>query len=79
MRKKWNLLGACSFMISLLIFVFTFCLYHYLGPEGKIVFGAFRDEPVKPFVTFLFGIWGVTFLFASVMSFLIGKIFYSEK
>ena len=77
MRKKWNILGMCSFVISLAIFVFTYFLYHYLGLDG---FGTiYQPTPVKPFVTLLFGIWGVTFLFSSVMSLLVGIVFHSKK
>ena len=78
MRKKWNRLAVCSFAIALVIFVFTYFLYHYFGPDGS--FGSvYQETPVKPFVTLLFGIWGVTFLFSSVTSFLVGQIFYTEN
>jgi hypothetical protein len=43
------------------------------------VFSAqWQPEPGKPFITLLFGIWGVTFLFASVMSLLVSWIFYPK-
>lgn len=77
-KKKWYTLGSWSFIISVAIFTFTYFMFHYLGPDGS--FGhLYQEEPVKPFVTLLFGIWGVTFLFASVMSFLVGKIFFSDE
>ena len=78
MRKKFTVLGICMFIIALAIFVFTYCLYHYLGVDGRFT-DVFSATPAKPFVTLLFGIWGVTFLFASVMSFLVGIIFFSNK
>ena len=78
MKKKCNILAVCSFLIALAMFAFTFYLYHYIGPDGS--FGnVYQTEPVKPMVTYLFGVWGVTFLFAAVMSFLIGQIFFSPK
>ena len=78
MKKKFNRLSLVSFILALVIFGFTFALYHYMGPDGNFC-NIWREEPVKPFVTFLFGIWGVTFLFGSVISLVIGNIFFSEK
>ena len=78
MRKKCNILALCSFVLALAIFTLSFYLYHYLLPDGSFT-TIFQTEPCKPFVTLLFGIWGVTFLFASVMSLLIGRIFFKEK
>ena len=78
MRKKCNTLAIWSFILALCIFIFSYVLYHHTLPGG--VFTAeFQSQPGKPFVTLLFGIWGVTFLFASVMSWLIGRIFFKEK
>lgn len=78
MKKKFNRLSLVSFILALTVFAFTFALYHYMGPEGSFC-NEWREEPVKPFVTLLFGIWGVTFLFSSVISLVIGNIFFSEN
>ena len=78
MRKKCNILSLCSFLLALGIFVISYILYHYMLPDGSFT-TVFQTTPGKPWVTFLFGIWGVTFLFASVMSLLIGCIFFKEK
>lgn len=78
MRKKCNILAVCSFLTALAIFVFTYFLYHYLSPEG-IFTPVLQETPVKPFITLLFGIWGVCFLFAGVMSLLIGRIFFPKE
>ena len=78
MKKKLSLLSLVCFVLSLVIFVWTFYIYHHLTAD--FVFSAqWQPEPGKPFITLLFGIWGVTFLFASVMSLLIGRIFFPEK
>lgn len=75
MRKKCFWMAAVSFALALLIYGFTFYLYHYLGPDGS--FGTvWQNEPVKPLVTLYFGIWGVMHQFAAVTSFLIGVIFF---
>lgn len=78
MRKKCNILGVCSFVIALAIFVFTYYLYHHLSPESSFT-AVYQTEPVKPFITLLFGIWGVTFLFASVFCPLVGLVFFRKK
>lgn len=78
MRKKCNILALCSFALALAIYVLTYFLYHHLSPDG-IFTAVFRETPEKPFITLLFGIWGVTFHFAGVMSLLIGKIFFSKE
>lgn len=77
MRKKCFILSICSFLIALAIYAFTFYLFHYMGPEGCFV-KEFQITMNKPFVTLLFGVWGTCFLFASVMSFVIGLIFFGK-
>ena len=77
MKKKCHVLAICSFALALGIFLFSYMLYHYLTPDG---FTAIRQAtPAKPMVTWLFAIWGVHFLFAGVMSLLVGQIFFKEK
>jgi hypothetical protein len=77
MKKKLSLLSLVCFVLSLAIFVWTFYIYHHLTAD--FVFSAqWQLEPGKPFITLLFGIWGVTFLFASVMSLLVSWIFYPK-
>lgn len=78
MKKKLRLLSLCCLALALLIFVFSFFLYHYLGPEGCFT-PVKQSIPEKPLVTLLFSIWGVHFLFASVMCALINLIFFPEK
>ena len=78
MRKKFNKLAICSFVIALAIFAFTYLLYHYGAPEGGFS-PVFRVESAKPMVTWLFAIWGTQFLFAAVISPVIGRIFFKEK
>ena len=78
MRKKCKLLALCSFLLALAIFVLTFYLFHHLLPDGSFT-AEYQTQSSKPFITLLFGIWGVTFLFASVMSLLVGRIFFKGK
>ena len=78
MRKKFNRLALWSFLISLAIFIFSYILYHYTLPDGGFT-AICQAEPGKPMVTWLFAIWGTHFLFASVISLVIGRIFFKEK
>jgi len=78
MRKKCNKLALWSFAIAFATYVFTYCLFHYLGPNGIFVH-VYHETAVKPFVTLLFGILGVMFHFAGTICLLIGKIFFSEE
>ena len=78
MRKKCFILSAASLALALAIYAFTYCLYHYLSADGS--FGAvFHEEPVKPLVTFYFGLWGVMHQFAAFTALLVGLIFGGKK
>ena len=78
MRRKCNILAIWSFVLALAIFVFSYILYHYTLPGGGFT-AAWQPEPGKPMVTWLFAIWGVMFLFAGVMSLLVGHIFFPKE
>ena len=78
MRKKCNRLALWSFLLALAIFVLSYILYHYTLPSGAFTLIR-QPEPGKPMITLLFAIWGVLFLFGSVMNLLVGKIFFSDK
>ena len=77
MKKKCNILAVCSFALALAIFIFSYILYHHLDLNGFTL--VFQPEPAKPMVTWLFAIWGTHFLFAGVMSLLVGHIFFRGK
>ena len=78
MRKKLFTLSICTFLIALAIFLFSFFMYHYMDSNG-IWSTTWSPTPGKPYVTLLFAIWGVTFLFSSVMSALSAIIFFPKK
>ena len=78
MKKKLLRLSFWTFILALAIFVWTFFLFHYVTPEGTFS-SVWQAEAQKPLVTLLFGIWGVMFLFSSVMSLLVAGIFYPGK
>ena len=78
MKKKFNILALWSFGLALGIFAFSYILFHYTLPGGSFT-TVRQSAPGKPLVTELFAIWGVLFLFASVMSLLIGQIFFRDE
>ena len=77
MKKKCCCLAIWSFVLAFCIFIFSYILYHHLGPDGFTAIR--RSEPYKPMITWLFAIWGTQFLFAGVMILLVGKIIFKEK
>ncbi|MBQ9852012.1 MAG: hypothetical protein IJO37_03730 [Ruminiclostridium sp.] len=78
MNKKWKKLSLWSFGLALLQFVLSFLFFHYVTPDGAFTL-VFREEPGKPMVSFLFGAFGVLFLFAGSMSRLIARIFFPAE
>ena len=78
MKKKWNKLAAWSFGLALGIFALSYILYHYTLPGGAFT-TVWQPEPGKPWVTLLVSVWGVMFLFAGVMSLLVGHIFFGKE
>ena len=78
MKKKWNTLAWISLILALAIFAFTYLLFHHLSPDGGFT-AVFQEQASKPMVTLLFGVWGTMFLFAGVMSRLVGRICFKEE
>lgn len=78
MKRKLNTLSLCSFVLAFAIFVFSYILFHYVTQDGTFT-SVWHAQPEKPFVTMLFAVWGVMFLFSGVMSLLIGNIFFPKK
>ena len=78
MKQKFQKLSLWSFVLAVILFVVAFILFHYMTPEMTFTM-TFRKEPGKPLVTEMVAILGVLFLFSSILSGIIGKIFFSEK
>lgn len=76
MKKKFLVFSACSLILSVLIFILTYFIFHYLTPDGFT--SVLHAEPCKPFITLLFGILGTLFLFSGISAFLISLIFYKK-
>lgn len=78
MKQKFQKLSRWSLVLAVLLFAAAFLLFHYMTPEMTFT-TTFRTEPGKPMVTEMVAMLGVLFLFSSILSGMIGKIFFSEK
>ena len=78
MRSKLNKLSIVSFVIALSIFTFSFYLYHFVRTDFSFTL-VYKATPDKPYISLLFAIWGVMFLFSAIMSLVVKHIFFSEK
>ena len=77
MKKKLNKLGLCCIILSAVIFLLSYFMFHYLTPTGFT--SVWHATAQKPFVTNLFANLGVNFLFAGLFSLLAGKFLFDEK
>ena len=78
MKKKCRKLSAWSFGLALGIFVLSYILYHYTLPGGAFT-AVWQPTPGKPWVTMMVSGLGVLMLFGSIMSLLVGKIFFGDE
>ena len=78
MKKKLILLSRWSFALAFGVFTLSYCLYHYLSPDGTFT-SVYQTAATKPVVTLLVAIWGVLFLFTGALSRLIAHIFFSSE
>ena len=78
MKQKFKALSQWSFALAMAIFVFSYFLYHYVMPEGAVTL-TYQPGPGKPMLTELWAILGVMFLFSSILSAMIARIFFSDK
>ena len=75
MKQKFRKLSHRCYITALVIFLWSFFLYHFVTPDMTISL-EFQHEPGKPLVTELFSILGTLFLFSGMISSMIGKIFF---
>ena len=77
MEKKLLKLSLISFIISVVFFVITYFVFHYITDEGITLIK--QDEAGKPLVTNVLAMFSTLMLFLSVSSLLIYFIFYKNK
>lgn len=76
-KNKFLKLSLYCLIISVIVFIINYFFYHFVTDEG--ISFTWNEEPGKPFVANLIGIFAVLFLFASVISLLIAYIFYPKE
>lgn len=76
-KNKFLKLSLYCLIISVIVFIINYFFYHFVTDEGISL--TWNEEPGKPFVANLIGIFAVLFLFASVISLLIAYIFYPKE
>lgn len=80
MNQKCKTLARWCFCLALVTFVLSYLIYHFTLPGGFFTITLqWQSTPGKPFVTNMVADLGVLFLFGSIMSLLVGKIFFPEK
>ena len=77
MKKKLKKLSGWCFALAVVTFGINYVCFHFLTDSGFTT--VWQPEAGKPFVTGMVGQLGVLFLFAAIMSLLIGKILFGEK
>ena len=77
MKKKLQKLSLISLITAIGLFGIAFYFFHFVTDSGFTL--TYHEEAGKPFVTDLIGQFAVLFLFTSVISLIIAKIFYSEE
>ncbi|MCQ2799081.1 MAG: hypothetical protein MJ220_04275 [Bacilli bacterium] len=75
--KRLLIFSGINFGLALIMTVLTYILFHYYTDEG---FTSIRQsEPAKPFMSDMFGILTVLFLFASIASLIAYFVFREYK
>ena len=78
MKRKCGTLALWCLILAAAVFSINYFLYHYMLPGGAITL-TWQPTPGKPFVTNMVAMLGVLLLFASIMSLLVGTIFFDKE
>ena len=76
-KKKLLKLSWITALIGLAVLLIAYFCFHYVTDDGITL--VWHAEAGKPFVTILIGIFGVLFMFTSVLSLLLAWIFCKEE
>lgn len=77
MKKKLLKLSLITFIIALFVMAFSFYFFHFVTDAGFTL--TYHEEAGKPFIANMLGTFGVLFLFASVISFLLALIVFNDR
>ncbi len=76
-RKNLFKFSLINLLIGIAVLIIAFFFFHFVTDSG--ITTVFQKEAGKPFVTLLIGIFGVLFVFASVISALVALIFTEKE
>ena len=76
-KKKLLKLSWMTAVIGLVVLLLAYFCFHYVTDAGITL--EWHAEAGKPFVTILIGVFGVLFMFTSVLSLLLAAIFGKEE
>ena len=76
-RKKILLFSLINLIIAIVMLALTFYVFHFVTDSGLTL--VYHKEAEKPFVAMLMGVFSVLCLFASLMSFMVVKIFFKKE
>ena len=76
-KKKLLKFSLVTFIIGICVLLIAYFCFHFVTDEGITL--VWHAEAGKPYVTILIGIFGVLFVFSSVISLLIAHIFIDKK
>ncbi len=77
MRKRLFKLSAITFVISIVVLIIAYLVFHYITDSGITLIK--QEEAQKPFITGLIGQFGVLFMFTSVLSLIIALLTPKDK
>ena len=77
MKKKLLKLSLITFIIAVCVMAFSFYFFHFVTDAGFTLTS--HEEAGKPFIANMLGTFGVLFLFASVISFLLALIVFNDR
>ena len=76
-RKKLFKLSLITFIVGIFVLAVAFFFFHFVTDTG--ISTVFQQEAGKPFVTELIGDFGVLFIFTSVISLILGLVFFEKE
>ena len=77
MKRKFLKLSLVSLLIGIVVLMAAYFCFHFVTDEGITL--VWHAEAGKPVVTFLIGVLGVLFVWASVISAFISVIFFKNE
>ena len=77
MKKKLTTLAVWCFVLSAVLLVVSYFMFHYLTDAGFTT--VWHPEAGKPFVTEMVADLGVLFLFSGIMSLITARIFFPNE